>query len=209
MRQRNRKHEAKPVDSKGILRSRSEYRLRKLVGKHGSHEAIQSKFHTSAFQIKRQPRKVRSITIPSFDGWYFVETPTYWGIIAPKGGSGKPAQCETPSFRGDNVSVLPSGRTPTEKVAKKLIALIKDGAKATAREASKGVGLRSDSKFKSKSGNVLIVIRRLPPKNPSNLALRTWELANLFVHRYRFHLGISDSIPSPRGKNPVPFRSPK
>lgn len=205
MRQRNKKREAKPVDAKGVLRSRSEYRLRKLVGKYGSHEAIQSALHVSVFAIKRTPRKVRAITIPEFQGWFFSETPKYWAIIAPKGGSGKRKECETPAFRGDSVSVIPSGN-PVEATAKKLITLIKDGARATSREASKGVGLRSDSKFKSKSGNTLVVIRRVPPANPSKLALQTWQLAYLFVHRYQFHLGVSDSIPSPKGREVIPFR---
>ncbi len=195
MRNRNRSTPSPHKGDKDKLHSRNNWALRKLVGKHGSHEAISSKFHASVFELKKRKRIARMIAIPSFEGWLFSENDKRYGIICPKGGSGKVKVCDIPQFRGEDVSLLPNDkRQSPEQLAKKLFALIKEGAKATKNDSTRRVILKSDDGKLSSSPTITMVVGKRPPKVwGSPLTEKTWRLAIVFVKLFRFHLGSTDT----------------
>ncbi len=196
MRQRNRKTKSVRPSDRDKLLARNNWAMRKLVSQHGSHEAISDKLHQSAFKLQRRKKIARVISIPSFEGWLFFESEKYWGVIAPKGRSGKFKACDSPAFRGNEVSRLPGGKESPELLAKKLIALIKEGAKATTGDPTRGVIVRSDKGEWAPSANTIICIRKNPPPLwGSPLSEKTWRIALQFVKIFRLHLGVSDTTP--------------
>lgn len=184
--------------------ARQSYLLRRGIRNHGGDISKLANSQQSVFKRKARKKPIRSFVIPQMDGWAIARSGRWWIIKPPKGGVASLRTCETPSFRGESISVLPSGGKESLEIRAKRIAGILRGACET-MGATTCLGVTYHG---SRTGGVLLnsgrlFVRVAPPQEGdlSTIERNAWRLARELVQLITPHLTESNV---PIGTNSIP-----